>query len=67
MSEPDKKPSDFDKLAAEPPPGLVRELMQFLGHNKKWWLLPVIIAMLLAAALVVLSTTSAGAFIYTLF
>lgn len=47
--------------------GIVRELADFLAHNKKWWLTPIVLALLLVGALIVLSGTAAAPFIYTLF
>jgi hypothetical protein len=46
---------------------LAREILGFLGANKKWWLLPVMGMLLVLGALVLLSTTAAAPFIYTLF
>jgi len=34
------------------PAGLLRELTDFLRHNKKWWLVPIILVLLLVSALV---------------
>ena len=52
MSNEERKPSDFDREAQSPRPGLLREFWEFLKHNKKWWLLPIVIV---------------GAFMYTVF
>jgi len=46
---------------------LPREIIGFLGQNKKWWLLPIMGTFLLVGALVLLSTTAAAPFIYTFF
>ena len=46
---------------------LLRELVGFLGKNKKWWLLPILGTFAVVGALVLLSTTAAAPFIYTLF
>ena len=62
----------------EPPPqrladvknedvSLVREFLQFLGHNKKYWLLPIVIVLLLLGVLIILGGSPAAPFIYTLF
>lgn len=57
----------FAEQAEAPPTGLVRELVDFLRHNKKWWLAPVVVVLLLVGLLVVLGGTGAAPFIYTLF
>jgi len=33
----------------------LRELTDFLRHNKKWWLIPIILVLLLVSALVFLT------------
>jgi hypothetical protein len=53
--------------AARSQPGLLRELIAFLRHNKKWWLAPVIISVLLLGVLVVLGGTGVAPFIYSFF
>jgi hypothetical protein len=58
---------DFEQLATQAQPGIVREFIEFLAHNKKWWLTPIIIVLLLVGLLVVLGGTGAAPFIYTLF
>lgn len=58
---------DFASQAEGTSPGLVRELIAFLRHNKKWWLAPILIVMLLVGVLLVLSTTALAPFIYPLF
>ena len=65
MSEPNK--NDFASKAGGERVGLVTEMMQFLGHNKKWWLAPILVAILVLGALVLLGGTAAAPFIYTLF
>jgi uncharacterized integral membrane protein len=63
-----RKPSDFEKAAAESQSeSLASEFLAFLAQNKKWWLAPIVIVMLLLVALMVLSSTAAAPFIYTLF
>jgi hypothetical protein len=57
----------FESQADAPDPGLLREFLDFLRHNKKWWLAPLIVVLLLVGVLVILGTTAAGPFIYTLF
>jgi hypothetical protein len=46
---------------------LLRELIAFMGENKKWWLLPLVLVFLLLAGLIFLSGTAVAPFIYTLF
>ncbi|MFC1662077.1 DUF5989 family protein [Gemmatimonadota bacterium] len=48
-------------------PGLIREVFDYLAHNKKWWLAPIIVVLLLVGLLLILGTTGAAPFIYTLF
>lgn len=69
MSErPTEKPApDFASEAESSSPGILRELLDFVRHSKKWWLTPIIIALLLVGLLVVLSGSVAAPFIYTLF
>jgi Family of unknown function (DUF5989) len=45
----------------------LRELVEFLRHNKKWYLIPVALAMLLLGILIILGATGAAPFVYTLF
>jgi len=45
----------------------LRELVEFLAHNKKWYLIPVVLAMLLLGILIILGATGAAPFVYTLF
>lgn len=59
--------SEFAREADAAGHGLLRELVDFLRHNKKWWLIPIVVVLLLVALLVVLSGTAAAPFIYTLF
>ena len=57
----------FRKEAAAARPGLLREVWDFLCHNKKWWLLPILVCLFLLAVLIVLGGTGLGPFIYTIF
>ena len=68
-SEPreEKEARDFALEAEESSPGILREFLDFLLHNKKWWLLPIIVVLLVVGVLVVLSGTAVAPFIYTLF
>ena len=61
------EPSEFEKQAEAPQGGFLREVWDFLKHNKKWWLTPIVIVLLLVGVLVVLAGTGAAPFIYTLF
>ena len=62
-----RAPDDFAREAHAPQPGLLREFLSFLVHNKKWWLLPILIVLLLMGILIVLSATPAAPFIYPVF
>jgi competence protein ComGC len=47
---------------------IIKELWDFLKHNKKYWLVPIIVVLVLLGVLLVLAEKSAIApFIYTLF
>ncbi len=69
MSPHKPKPStdDFARRAEESPPGLLRELVDFLLYNKAWWITPIVIVLLLVGVLIILSSTGAAPFIYPLF
>ena len=67
MSNPDKETNEFAKAAERPRTGIVRELISFLGNNKKWWLAPILILFVIFGVLVLLGGTGAAPFIYTLF
>jgi hypothetical protein len=56
--------SGFANEANQPPPGLLREFIDFLYYDKKWWLAPLIVVLLLLAGFVFLSTTAVAPFIY---
>jgi len=62
-----KRPSDFEKQAAEAGGEFFSEFWVFLKENKKWWLLPILLAFLLMGALLPAGGTGAAPFIYTLF
>jgi Family of unknown function (DUF5989) len=57
----------FEQAAQDKPPGFVREVWDFVWHNKKWWLLPILLVLLLFGALMLLAGTGVAPFIYTLF
>ena len=56
--------SDFATEVNQASPGLLREFIDFLHHEKKWWLTPIIIVLLLIAGFVFLGTTAMAPFIY---
>jgi hypothetical protein len=58
---------DFAVEAELKQPGVVREFVDFLLHNKKWWLAPIIVVLLLVGGLLVVGGTAAAPIIYTLF
>jgi len=63
-----KANASFAEQADTQAPSFLRELLDFLIHNKKWWLAPIIIVLLLISILVLLTSNSALApFIYALF
>lgn len=45
----------------------LREVVDFIAHNKKWYLIPVVLAMLLLGILIILGASGAAPFVYTLF
>jgi len=58
----------FAEQAEGKSPSFLRELWDFVCHNKKWWLVPILIVLLLVGILVLLTANQALApFIYTLF
>ena len=54
---------DFRDLAKTAPPGIIREVFDFLIVSRHWWLTPIIVALLLAT-LVFLSRTAIAPFLY---
>jgi hypothetical protein len=72
MSEPsrsanEKAESEFEQQASRATPGLIREIIGFLRHSRKWWLLPVLLALVALGIFVILAETAVAPFIYTLF
>ena len=65
----DESRSDsFAEQANMQAPSFLRELWDFVCHNKKWWLIPIIIVLLVVSILVLLTTNTALApFIYAIF
>jgi len=66
-SKQDNGKTEFDCLAEQKSPGLAKEFLDFLLHNKKWWLAPILIVLLVLGLITVLGGTGAAPFIYTLF
>jgi hypothetical protein len=64
--EPSDAKSRFAEEAGRKQPGLLREFVDFLRHNKKWWLAPIIVMLLLIGVIVILGGTAAAPFIYPL-
>ena len=62
-----ERADEFAAQAEQQSPGLLREYVDFLKHNKKWWLLPIIFALLLVGVLIIFGGSAAAPFIYTLF
>jgi hypothetical protein len=63
-----RPPSEFEAVSAKDGrASFLRELWEFVKHNKKWWLLPTLAVILLLGLLVLLSGTSLAPFIYSLF
>lgn len=67
MRKPDESVSEFESSAKENRPGILRELVEFLGQNKKYWMIPLVVLLLAIALLVILGGSAAAPFIYTLF
>ena len=68
-SLPDEKPpvQGLAARAAQKDAGLVRELLSFLAHEKKWWLAPILLVLLLLGLFMLLSSSAVAPFIYPLF
>lgn len=65
---PDTPGADSLKDAAPAsPPGLLRELVEFLVREKKWWLLPIVAALLLMGILAAAMHSPLAPVIYPLF
>jgi len=61
------KSEDFSRQAEQTSPSLLRELLDFLLHNKAWWITPIVVVLLLVGLLIFLAGTGAAPFIYPLF
>jgi hypothetical protein len=55
----------FAQAADEAEPGLIREFIDFLAHNKKWWMLPIVLVLLLMGLIIIGAQTGAAPFLYT--
>ena len=74
---PDEKPSassplsspasDLEAAASAKERGAIRDLLAFMGENKKWWLTPIIVVLLLLGCLLLLASSGAAPFLYPLF
>lgn len=62
-----KAGDEFARQADQQAPGLMREFLDFLLHNKKWWLIPILVVLAMVAVLVILGGTAIGPWIYTIF
>ncbi len=47
--------------------GLLAELWEFMGTNRKWWMAPIIGLLLIIGVLATVAGTAVAPFIYTLF
>lgn len=64
----DPEPEDtFLSLAETSQPGLLRELADFLVHNKRWWLVPLIAVLLILGGMIVATSTAIIPAFYMLF
>lgn len=69
-TDPAKPPAPATQLEAAATArerGAIRDLLAFMGENKKWWLLPILIVLALIGALLLLAGTGAAPFLYPLF
>ncbi len=60
-------PKEFAEQSRMDSQGIVRELWEFVRHDKKWWIAPILLVVIIVGALVMLSTTGAAPLIYTIF
>ena len=56
----------FEDAAQQKAPSLVRELFDWLRHNKKWWIAPILVVVLLLGAFLLVTATPLGPWIYAL-
>ena len=67
MNDSEHNKNEFEQLAQEDDPGIVREFVDFLRYNKKWWMTPIVVITLLLSLLAFLAATPAAPFIYSFF
>lgn len=46
---------------------LIKEIITFIWHEKKWWLAPLLFLLLTVSLLVIFADSAIAPFIYTLF
>ena len=63
----EQTPKEFAEQSQLDSQGIVRELWEFVRHDKKWWIAPILLIVIIVGALVMLSTTGAAPLIYTIF
>jgi len=66
-AEPSAPATQLEAAATARERGAIRDLLAFMGENKKWWLLPILIVLALIGALLLLAGTGAAPFLYPLF
>lgn len=59
--------AEFESLAQEPQPSLLKEFGWFLIENKAWWMVPILVVLGLLTLLAYLTATGAAPFIYPVF
>jgi hypothetical protein len=64
----ERPPNEFESVPARNSrASFLRELWEFIKHNKKWWLLPILAMILLLGLSILFSSTALAPFIYSLF
>ena len=58
---------EFEAEARSKQPTLIRELLEFLLHNKRWWLTPMVIVLLILGLMITATNTAIGPAFYLLF
>lgn len=46
---------------------MLKEILLYILHNKKWWLFPVILVLLLISLFIIFANSAVAPFIYSLF
>ena len=67
LTESERTAKEFDRQAEAAPSWLIREIYDFMRHNKKWWLLPLILFLLGVGVMISLGGTAVAPLIYPLF